>query len=192
VTVAPFVNMPDAATALRFQREVIAQSERLYWKARRLTRNHADAEDLLQETLLHAYRGFAGFEAGTNVGAWIFRIMRNRWISGHRQSERRITECFAADVDERAVGTSAALATAQQSAEDEALSRIPATTLEAAMATLPEGPRIALYYAAVEGYSYREIASLMDIPLGTVMSRIHRARRHLRTVLVTRATERIA
>jgi RNA polymerase sigma-70 factor (ECF subfamily) len=162
---------------------VSAHSHDLYWNARRLTRDHADAEDLVQETMLYAYRGFAGFQAGTNLGAWLFRIMRNRWISGHRRSERRLKESLEADIDDRVTGTRAALATAQRSAEEEFLSRVPATGLEAALAALPEGSRIALYYAAVEGYSYQEIASRMDIPVGTVMSRIYRARRRVHNLL---------
>jgi RNA polymerase sigma-70 factor (ECF subfamily) len=182
VTVTPFDNQTDAVMAMRFQREVSVHSHDLYWNARRLTRDHADAEDLVQETLLYAYRGFAGFQAGTNLWAWLFRIMRNRWISGHRRSERRLKESLEADIDDRVTGTSAALATAQRSAEEEFLSRVPDMCLEAALATLPEGSRIALYYAA-EGYSHQEIASRMDIPVGTVMSRIFRARRRVRDLL---------
>lgn len=182
MTVTPLDNQTDAVMAMRFQREVSAHSHDLYWNARRLTRDHADAEDLVQETMLYAYRGFAGFQAGTNLGAWLFRIMRNRWISGHRRSERRLKESLEADIDVRVTGTNAALATTQPSAEEEFLSRVPAMGLEAALATLPEGSRIALYYAA-EGYSYQEIASRLEIPVGTVTSRIFRARRRVHDLL---------
>jgi RNA polymerase sigma-70 factor (ECF subfamily) len=177
---------PDTPLAVRFEREVLALSESLYRKARRLTGNHADAEDLVQETLLHAYRGFKSFEPGTNASAWLFCIMRNRWINGYRRSERRLTEWLNDDVDGRVAGTAAALATAERSAEEEVLSRIPDRNLETALATLPEGFRAALYYAAVDGYSYQEIAVLMGIPVGTVMSRVHRARRRMHDLLTAR------
>lgn len=152
--------------------------------AYRLTANRFDAEDLVQETLLKAYKGFHTFEAGSNIRAWLFRIMHNAWVASYHARQRRPDEVLC-DVfaDWQLVTT-----TGPRSAEDEALATVCDARVTAALNTMPVTNRMTVYYADVEGYPYREIASLMDVPIGTVMSRLARGRKRLRTKL-TDATQ---
>ncbi|ODQ88041.1 hypothetical protein BHQ18_20895 [Mycolicibacterium flavescens] len=151
-------------------------------RARLLTRSQADAEDLVQDTLMHAYAGYRSFEAGTNFKAWLYRIMRNQWINAHRRSERRPCEVFDGLVSESAVVHRAGR-DQLSSAEDRVLQNMPDPAVMDALAALSEEHRLVLYYADVEDRSYREVADLMGIPVGTVMSRLHRARRQMRREL---------
>ena len=167
----------DAELAERFARDAVPLFDALARRARRLTLSDADAEDLLQDTLLHAYRGFRSFEAGTNLKAWLFRIQYHRWISAHRHKQRRPIEVTVDDVGEYES------ATGRPSAEDEVLEMLSDSDIRRALATLPDGTRAVMYYAGVAGYTYAETAALMKIPIGTVMSRVSRGRQRLRVAL---------
>jgi RNA polymerase sigma-70 factor, ECF subfamily len=174
----------DDASA-RFVRDVLPLVDQLYRAARRYTRSTADAEDLVQETMVKAYAGFHNFAAGTNVRAWLFRILTNTWISSYRTAQRRVDEVLAADVTDvqpnAAGGQSAELAALEALGDDE---------VRDALQALPEGQRLVVYYADVEGFRYKEIAEILDVPLGTVMSRLHRGRANLRALLVETAAAR--
>ena len=156
----------------------------LYSAAMRMTRNPADAQDLVQETYLRAYRGYGGFQAGTNLKAWLYRILTNTYINSYRAKKRQPEQTELDDVEElylyRRMGDRGA---GGQSAEDEALSWITDDEVKAALESLPENFRMAVLLADVEGFSYKEIAEIMDVPVGTVMSRLHRGRRALQKAL---------
>jgi RNA polymerase sigma factor (sigma-70 family) len=173
--------------AARFTLEVDPFLAPLMRRCRRLTNSHADAEDLLQEVLLHAYKGFHTFSEGTNLGGWLFRILHNRWVNGIRRSQRRPTEVPA----ELMSGWDVAPYGINASAESEALSRLTDSALKEALASLPQGVQEVLYYATVRGYTYAETAEIMNIPAGTVMSRAARGREKMRELLVSCDTHRI-
>lgn len=169
----------DTELKARFAAEVWQHVDQLSRKARALTRNDADADDLLQETLLHAYTGFHTFTDGTNLKAWLYRIMHNQWINAYRWRERRPAELLSGDITDHDV----ARAGTHASAEAEVLDLLPDNDIRTAMAALSDGFRMVIYYADIEGYTYAETAALMDIPIGTVMSRVSRARIQLRRLL---------
>ena len=154
----------------------------LYGAALRMTRNSADAEDLVQEAYLRAFRGYGNFEEGTNLKAWLFRILTNTFINSYRAKQRRPE---SVDLDEgedfflynRVGGLEAA--TANRTTEDTVLERITDDEVKTALESLPENFRIPVLLADVEGFSYKEIAEIMDVPIGTVMSRLHRGRKQL-------------
>jgi len=149
-----------------------------------MTRCDADAEDLLQDALLDAYVGFHTFREGTNVKAWLFRILYNRWVSTYRKKQSRPAEVSVEEITERDLASSAARAPAGlRSAEAEVLEALPGSQIQAAMQDLPEGFGEAVYYADVHGYTYAETAAILNIPLGTAMSRASRARQRLRIAL---------
>ena len=158
----------------------------LYSAAMRMTRNSSDAEDLVQETYLKAYRAFGGFQEGTNLKAWLYKILTNTFINGYRARKRRPDESDVEDVEDLylyhrlGAGTSAAIG---RSAEDEARDHFTDVEVKAAIESLPESFRMAVLLADVEGFSYKEIAEIMDVPIGTVMSRLHRGRRALQKAL---------
>jgi RNA polymerase sigma-70 factor (ECF subfamily) len=165
----------------------------LYTAAMRMTRNPADAEDLVQETYLKAYRAFASFELGTNLKAWLSRILTNTYINMYRAKKRRPEIADVEDVEDlylyrRLSGDGAA--GLGRSAEDEALERFTDTDVKAAIESLPESFRMAVLLADVEGFSYKEIAEITDVPIGTVMSRIHRGRKALQKALIDRGSTR--
>jgi len=164
----------DSDLAVRFAREAEPLFDVLMRGARRLTRSQADAEDLLQDTLLHAYAGFGTFHEGSNLKAWLFRILYNRWVSTYRAKQRRPLEVSDAGITERDLA---------DSAETEVIDALPDGKIKAAMDALPEGFRTALYYADVQGYTYAETATILGIPHGTVMSRVSRGRQRLRIAL---------
>lgn len=168
----------DAELQARFAEDVWPLVDVLLRGARRLTRNEADAEDLLQETLVHAYAGFRTFRAGTNLQAWLFRIQHNQWINAYRRRERRPDEVLSDTISDRQL-----LARALPSAESEVMDLLPDGELRDALAQLSDGFRTVLYYADIEGYTYAETAARMGIPVGTVMSRVFRARTQLRRAL---------
>ncbi len=165
----------------------------LYAGALRMTRNPADAEDLVQETYLKAYRGFGGFEEGTNLKAWLFRILTNTYINRYRQQKRRPDETDLADVEDfylyRRLGgiDEARIA---KSAEDTLLELFTDDEVKDALESLPETFRMAVLLADVEGFAYKEIAEILDIPIGTVMSRLHRGRKALQKRLYEFAVDR--
>jgi RNA polymerase sigma-70 factor (ECF subfamily) len=170
--------------AALFIRDVLPLVDQLYRAALRYTRTPADAEDLVQETMAKAYAGFHSFRAGTNLRAWLYRIMTNTWISSYRTAQRRPDEVLSADVTDvrlSAATPSAELAALDATGDDEVLD---------ALRALPEGQRMVVYYADVEGFRYKEIAAIMDMPLGTVMSRLHRGRKNLRALLIDVAAAR--
>ena len=154
----------------------------LYSAALRMTRNPSDAEDLVQETYLRAYRGFGGFQEGTNLKAWLFRILTNTFINSYRAKQRRPGETDLDDVEDlymyRRLGGLEA-AQAGRTPESEVLEAIPEAVVKEALEALPEQFRMAVLLADVEGFSYKEIAEILDIPIGTVMSRLHRGRKGL-------------
>jgi RNA polymerase sigma-70 factor (ECF subfamily) len=179
----------DVELAARFTRDAMPYRPALLRTARRLTRTEADAEDLVQDALLNAYVGFRRFRTGTNLRAWLFRIMHNRWISTYRMTQRRPTTFCVDEITDSELAAGALHSVADgRSAEDEALETIPDTDLRTALDTLPEGFRTVLYYADVEGFTYAETAVLMGIPVGTVMSRIARGRARLRAALAAEAS----
>jgi RNA polymerase sigma-70 factor (ECF subfamily) len=165
----------------------------LYSAALRMTRNRADAEDLVQETYLRAYRGFSGFQSGTNLKAWLYRILTNTYINTYRAKKRRPDETELDDVEDlylyhRIGGLEAAMA--GRSAEDELLDRFTEAEVKEAIEELPDNFRMAVLLADVEGFSYKEIAEILDIPIGTVMSRLHRGRKALQKRLYEFAVDR--
>jgi RNA polymerase sigma-70 factor (ECF subfamily) len=154
----------------------------LYAAAMRMTRNRADAEDLVQEAYLRAYRGFGGFQEGTNLKAWLFRILTNTYINIYRAKQRRPEETELDEVEDLYLYRrlpSVDTATRGRSAELDVLERITDHEVKAAIEALPEQFRLPVYLADVEGFAYKEIAEILDIPIGTVMSRLHRGRRGL-------------
>jgi len=158
----------------------------LYTAALRMTRNPSDAEDLVQETYLKAYRAFASFQEGTNVKAWLYRILTNTYINSYRAKKRRPEETDIDDVENlylyRRLGGLEG-AEAGRSAEDEVLDHFTETEVKEAIEALPEQFRLAVLLGDVEGFSYKEIAAILDVPIGTVMSRLHRGRRALQKQL---------
>jgi RNA polymerase sigma-70 factor (ECF subfamily) len=181
----------DPALRARFERDVLPMLPSLYGAAMRLTRNPADAEDLIQETYLRAFRGFAGFREGTNLKAWLYRILTNSYINTYRKKQRepQIVE-GPDDLDEWYLFDRLGARSVEGSAEDEVLDRIPDQDVKRALESLPENFRIPVLLADVEGFSYREIAEIMDTPIGTVMSRLHRGRKALERALWETAKER--
>jgi RNA polymerase sigma-70 factor (ECF subfamily) len=165
----------------------------LYTAALRMTRSPADAEDLVQDTYLKAYRAFETFQEGTNLKAWLYRILTNTYINSDRAKKRRPDETELDEVEDlylyrRIGGLEAALA--GRSAEDELLERFTDTEVKEAIESLPENFRLAVLLADVEGFAYKEIAEILDIPIGTVMSRLHRGRKALQKRLYEFAVER--
>ena len=164
-----------------FECAALPQIARLQRHALRLTRNHADAEDLLQETMTKAYVNFDSFRTGTDIVAWLHRIMTNTYINSYRKSQRLPLMSTIDDLTDRQHGAIAQLAWATtRSAEDQVLDSLPDPHLKTAMEALPEQFRLAVYYADVEGFRYAEIARIMGTPRGTVMTRLHRGRERLR------------
>lgn len=188
---ARYSTKSDADLAARFACEVEPLFDVLARGARRLARCDADAEDLLQDALLHAFNGFHTFREGTNLKAWLFRIMYNRWINTYHAKQRRPSEVALDDITDRDLTDGAArLPGGMRSAEAEMLDALPDNDIKAAMQSLPDGFGVAIYYSDIEGYTYAEIATLLNIPLGTVMSRVFRARKRLRIALAHRAPRR--
>jgi RNA polymerase sigma-70 factor, ECF subfamily len=181
----------DPALRERFDREVMPLLSSLYPAALRMTRNPADAEDLVQETFLRAYRGFAGFQEGTNLKAWLYRILTNSFINTYRKKQREpVTVEGPDDLDEWYLFDRLGARHVEPSAETEVLDTIPDEDVKRALESLPEGFRLAVLLADVEGFSYKEIAEMMGIPIGTVMSRLHRGRKALEKALWETAKER--
>ena len=176
-----------------FAAQAMEHMSSLYSGALRMTRNPADAEDLVQETYLKAYRGFGGFQEGTNLKAWLYRILTNTFINTYRAKKRRPDESDLDEVEDlylyRRLGGLEAAA-AGRSAEDELLDHVTDAEVKEALESLPDQFRVAVLLADVEGFSYKEIADILDVPIGTVMSRLHRGRKGLQKRLYEYAVER--
>src|SRR3954451_19126410 len=174
------------ADRARFADLAMEHMNSLYSGALRMTRNPADAEDLVQETYLKAYRGFGGFEEGTNLKAWLYRILTNTYINTYRAKKRRPDETDLDEVEDlylyRRLGGLEG-ATAGRSAEEELLDQLTDSEVKDALEALPEQFRMAVLLADVEGFAYKEIAEILDIPIGTVMSRLHRGRKAMQKQL---------
>jgi RNA polymerase sigma-70 factor (ECF subfamily) len=183
----------DPASAAHFERDVIPLLEPLRRRAIRMTSARADAEDLLQETLLKAYAGRHTFQPGTNLTAWLFRIMTNTYINSYRTKKRQPAQYTTDQITDRELAASAARRPAGLwSAEDQALATLADPQIRAAMQALPEQFRIAVYFADVAGFSYKEIAAITQTEQGTVSSRINRGRERLRNLLADSPSQRRA
>ena len=180
----------SAALKARFADEALPLLDQLFGAAMKMTRNPQDAQDLVQETYLKAFAAFASFEAGTNLKAWLYRIMTNSYINTYRKKQR---QPFLGAVEEledwQLGGAESTTAMSSQSAEAEAIDRTPDTVVTRALNELAEDFRMAVYLADVEGFSYQEIADIQEVPIGTVMSRLHRGRAKLRQTLGEYARE---
>ena len=163
----------------RFEREALPYMRELYAGALRMTRNPSDAEDLVQDTFLRAYRGFAGFEPGTNLRAWLYRILTNAYINTYRKRQREPQTVSDDEVPEWYLYEKLGGDGAEASAEARVLESLPDEDVQEALAALPDQFRMAVLLADVEGFSYKEIADILGVPMGTVMSRLHRGRRAL-------------
>jgi len=175
-----------------FEEQAIPFMDQLYAAGLRMTRNPADASDLVQETFAKAFAAFAQFQQGTNLKAWLYRILTNTFINNYRKKQRDPYQGTIDDLEDWQLGGAESITQGRssRSAEVEAIDHLPDSAVKDALQAIPEDFRMAVYFADVEGFSYHEIADIMKTPVGTVMSRLHRGRRMLRELLAEYAIER--
>ncbi|WP_165063639.1 sigma-70 family RNA polymerase sigma factor [Marisediminicola senii] len=186
---------PEAAAAEKralFESQAIPFMDQLYGAALRMTRNPADAADLVQETFVKAFAAFAQYQQGTNLKAWLYRILTNTFINTYRKKQRDPYQGTIDDLEDWQIGGAESVTQGRstRSAEAEAIDHLPDSAVKDALQSIPEDFRLAVYFADVEGFSYQEIADIMKTPVGTVMSRLHRGRRMLRGMLADYAGDR--
>ncbi|SEC02626.1 RNA polymerase, sigma subunit, ECF family [Paramicrobacterium humi] len=181
----------DADPRDLFEEQAMPFLDQLYGAAMRMTKNPADAQDLVQETFVKAYAAFGQFTQGTNLKAWLYRILTNTYINMYRKKQREPYQSAIDDLEDWQMGgAESTTAPSHRSAESEAIDHMPDSAVKEALQSIPEDFRLAVYLADVEGFSYQEIADIMKTPIGTVMSRLHRGRRMLRDHLTDYAVER--
>ena len=181
-----------AATKALFEEQALQYMDQLYAAAMRMTRNPADAADLVQETFVKAYQAFGQFQQGTNLKAWLYRIQTNTFINNYRKNQRNPYQGTIDELEDWQLGGAESVTqhSSTRSAEAEAIDHLPDSAVKDALQAVPEDFRMAVYFADVEGFSYQEIADIMKTPVGTVMSRLHRGRRMLRELLAEYAADR--
>jgi RNA polymerase sigma-70 factor, ECF subfamily len=189
---APSAEDAAAAKSALFEEQALPFMDQLYAAAMRMTRNPADAADLVQETFVKAFQAFGQFQQGTNLKAWLYRIQTNTFINNYRKNQRNPYQGTIDDLEDWQLGNAESVtqSTSTRSAEAEAIDHLPDSAVKDALQSIPEDFRLAVYFADVEGFSYQEIADIMKTPVGTVMSRLHRGRRMLREKLADYANER--
>ncbi|CAB4330115.1 unannotated protein [freshwater metagenome] len=173
----------------RFERDALVFMDQLYAAALRYTKNPEDARDLVQDTYLKAFNSFHQFEEGTNLRAWLYRVLTTTFINTYRKDQRRPQLASGELEDWQLAEAQSHTSDLGKSAEVEALENLPDSDIKRALQEIPEEFRIAVYLADVEGFSYKEIADIVEVPAGTVMSRLHRGRKLLREKLADYAKE---